>query len=62
MVFSFQIFFLVVVFALYNGLVVLPIILHHFGPNASSHFGAETLSELEEKGAEATELKEKMLT
>lgn len=53
-----------VVFALYNGLVVLPIILHHFGPNASSHFEAESLSEESGgKGAvEATELKEKMLT
>ena len=28
----FQIFFLVITFSLYNGLVVLPIILSHFGP------------------------------
>lgn len=34
----FQIFFLVVTFALYNGLVVLPILLSHLGPKASHHF------------------------
>lgn len=35
-IFYLQIFFLVVAFALYNGLVVLPIILSHFGPTSST--------------------------
>ena len=53
-----------VTFALYNGLVVLPIILSHLGPNAVHHFTKKVPQE--KSGAESEnqefELKKKMLT
>ena len=52
----FQIFFLVVTFALYNGLVVLPILLSHLGPKAS-HYFAYSPSPTMEKTTDSTAIK-----
>jgi len=52
----FKIFFLVVVFGLYNGLVVLPIVLCHIGPKSSRQEEPEVNISLEE-----TEMKTAML-
>ena len=51
-----------VTFALYNGLVVLPIILSHLGPNAVHHFTKKPKKESPGASQEEFELKKKMLT
>ena len=60
----FQIFFLVVTFALYNGLVVLPIILSHIGPEEASHIIADPniTSKTENIPEEDLELNTKMIS
>ena len=62
----FQIFFLVVTFALYNGLVVLPIILSHIGPEEASHIVAHPnvrfKNENIPEGEEDLELNTKMIS
>ena len=66
--FFLQIFFLVITFALYNGLVILPIILSYIGPEAevindlpNSNMDVKLESQAEEEKDQELEVNQKML-
>ena len=66
--FVLQIFFLVITFALYNGLVILPIILSYIGPEAevindlpNSNMDVKVESQAEEEKDQELEVNQKML-
>ena len=66
--FVLQIFFLVITFALYNGLVILPIILSYIGPETgvindlpNSNMNVKVESQAEEEKDQELEVNQKML-
>ena len=66
--FFLQIFFLVITFALYNGLVILPIILSYIGPETgvindlpNSNMNVKVESQAEEEKDQELEVNQKML-